>query len=92
MTAEQEALQQALPSLAWLKISTRRGGQITLSPLDAAPEPRNLRRLKAQIRTRWGLVPLLDMLKETVLRIGLLSISLRPVPVRGSTPRCWPSG
>ena len=52
MTAELEALQQALPSLAWLKISTRRGGQITLSPLDAAPEPRNLRRLKAQIRSR----------------------------------------
>ena len=40
MTAELEALQQALPSLEWLK-TTPRGGQITLSPLDAAPEPRN---------------------------------------------------
>ena len=86
MTAELEALQQALPGLAWLKISTRRGGQITLSPLDAAPEPRNLHRLKAQIRTRWGLVPLLDMLKETVLRIGLLEHFAPAGPRTGIDP------
>jgi hypothetical protein len=72
MTAELLALQQALPSLDWLQISARRGGQITLSPLEADPEPRNLRRLKTEIRTRWGLVPLLDMLKEAALRVGIL--------------------
>lgn len=31
-------------------------------PLDAVPEPRNLRRLKTAIRARWGVVPLMDML------------------------------
>src|SRR5207248_3032929 len=45
---------------------------ITLTPLEAEAEPRNLRRLKAELRTRWGLVALLDMLKETVLRVGLV--------------------
>ena len=47
MTAELQALQDALPALDWLQISTRRGGQIRLTPLDADPEPRTLRRLKA---------------------------------------------
>ncbi len=43
-------------------------GPIILTDLDAVPEPRNLRRLKAAIRDRWGTVPLLDMLTETALR------------------------
>lgn len=72
MTTELEALQEALPSLDWLTINARRGGQITLSPLPPDPEPRNLGRLKAEIRSRWGLVPLLDMLKEATLRVGIL--------------------
>jgi hypothetical protein len=42
-------------------------------PLAAAPEPRNLRRLKTAIRDRWGVVPLMDMLTETCLRTGCLS-------------------
>lgn len=41
--------------------------------LDAAPEPRNLRRLKNEVRTRWGTVALSDMLKEAVLRTGCLA-------------------
>jgi hypothetical protein len=32
--------------------------------------PRNLRALKTEIRARWGTVPLVDMLKEAVLRTG----------------------
>lgn len=86
MTAELLALQQALPSLDWLRISARRGGQITLSPLEADPEPRNLRRLKAEIRTRWGVVPLLDMLKEAALRVGILE-HFAPTGSRGGLDR-----
>jgi hypothetical protein len=37
-------------------------------------EPRNLRRLKAAIRDRWGVVPLMDMLTETALRTGCLNV------------------
>jgi len=49
----------ATPSRRW---SARRA--IILTPLEAAPEPRNLRRLKAAVKARWGTVPLLDMLTQ----------------------------
>ena len=77
MDAELAALNDALggKGLSWLKIAERRNaGAIQLSPLDAAPEPRNLRRLKSAIRTRWGVVPLMDMLTETCLRTGCLNV------------------
>jgi hypothetical protein len=48
-------------------------GAIRLTPLDAAPEPRNLRLLKKEIAARWGTVPLIDILKEAVLRTGCLN-------------------
>jgi hypothetical protein len=86
MTDELLALQEALPRLDWLKISDRRGGRITLTPLDADSEPGNLRRLKAEIRTRWGLVPLLDMLKEAALRVGMLD-HFAPAGTRGAMDR-----
>jgi TnpA family transposase len=67
--------------LPWLKISDRKTGAIQVSPLNAAPEPVNLRRLKAAIRARWGVVPLMDMFAETALRTSCLSV-LNPVGVR----------
>ena len=68
------AIDAALPKLAWLEIAERgKSSPIKLTDLDAAPEPRNLRRLKAEVRSRWGTVPLIDMLKEVVLRTGCLS-------------------
>ena len=72
MRAELDALYQALPTCDWLEISDRASGPIKLTPLDAAPEPRNLRRLKQAVQARWGTVPLIDMLKEAVLRTGCL--------------------
>ncbi len=77
LDAELSALNDALggKGVAWLKIAERRNaGAIHLTPLDAAPEPRNLRRLKTAIRARWGVVPLMDMLTETCLRTGCLSV------------------
>jgi hypothetical protein len=66
MDAELSALHDALPGLAHLQIVERKkGGAILLSPLEALPEPRNLRKLKAAVRSRWGVVPLLDMFTET---------------------------
>jgi TnpA family transposase len=73
MTDELAALDEQLPGLDWVEVKDRgKQGQIKLTPLDAAPEPRNLRALKNEIRTRWGTVPLIDMLKEAVLRTGCL--------------------
>ena len=66
------ALDDALPRLDWVDIAERRSGAIKLTPLDAAPEPRNLRRIKNEVGRRWTAVPLIDVLKEAVLRTGCL--------------------
>ena len=57
MRAELDALHAALPRYDWLTISDRASGAITLTPLAAAAEPGNLRRLKQAVHTRWGVVP-----------------------------------
>jgi TnpA family transposase len=72
MTAALARLDQALPDLDWVDITERAAGAIRLTPLEAAPEPRNLRRVKAEVAQRWAAVPLIDVLKETVLRTGCL--------------------
>src|SRR5664280_1632950 len=74
MHAELAALYDALPAADWLQVADRPAGAIKLAPIEAAPEPRNLRRLKAEVGRRWGMVPLIDMLKEAVLRTGCLSV------------------
>jgi len=83
---ELDALHQALPRCPWLQIQPGRlAGPIKLTPLDKQPEPRNLRALKHAITDRWGTVPLIDMLKETALRTGMLA-SLAPAGGRGNLP------
>ncbi len=72
MRTELAALTDALPGLDWLRITDRKSGAIKLTPLDAQPEPRNLRRLKRAARDRWGQVPLIDMVAEAALRTGML--------------------
>jgi hypothetical protein len=79
MRTELAALDTALPNLAWLEIANRGwSGSIKLTDLDAAPEPRNLRHLTAEVRTHWSTVPLIDLLKEAVLH---------RLPGRGDRPR-----
>jgi len=73
MRTELAALNAELPHLGWVEITERRSGAIKLIPVPAQPEPRNLRRVKAEVLRRWGSVPLVDMLKEAVLRTGCLS-------------------
>lgn len=85
MHTELDALHAALPECSWLEIADRRQGAIKLTPLPAVAEPRNLRQLKNQIQTRWGVVPLIDILKETVLRTGCLR-AVTSVADRGALP------
>jgi len=73
MAAALDELNTALPTLDWVEITDRASGAITLSKYEAAPEPRNLRRVKAEVQRRWGTVALIDILKETVLRTGCLA-------------------
>ncbi|WP_327634727.1 Tn3 family transposase [Kribbella sp. NBC_00482] len=73
LRSELAALNDQVDQLGWVEFRDRgKQGGVRLTPLDAAPEPKNLRALKSEIRTRWGTVPLIDMLKEAVLRTGCL--------------------
>jgi TnpA family transposase len=45
-------------------------GWIKLSPLEPQTEPKHLESLKAEIKQRWSMTHLLDVLKETDLRVG----------------------
>lgn len=86
LDGELDALESALPDLSWLEVAERASGAIRLTPLDAVPEPTGLRRLKAEVARRWGAVPLVDVLKETVLRTGCLAAVTARVGRTGISP------
>lgn len=68
-----EALAQfnnGLRANPFVQILKRPSGWIRVSPLSAQPEPTQLRYLKTEVEQRWSMVNLLDMLKETDLRVG----------------------
>jgi hypothetical protein len=52
-----------------VQIQSKAGGRIALSSLEPRPEPENLLALKADLTARWPMTSLLDMLKETDLRV-----------------------
>jgi TnpA family transposase len=63
-------LDNGLPNNPGVRILERRNGWISVSPLTAQPEPPNLLKLKREINHRWPLTGLLEMLKETDLRVN----------------------
>jgi TnpA family transposase len=63
-------LDQNLPKNPWVELLSESKNRIKLSPLAAQPEPLNLLHLKHMLAERWPLVELLDMLKETDLRVN----------------------
>ncbi len=68
-----EALQtfnDGLPRDAAVRITKKAGGWIGLSPLEAQPEPQNIAALKNALTEAWPMTSLLDMLKETDLRLN----------------------
>ncbi len=58
------------------KVSLREKGKkrIRLTPLDAQPEPTQLRALKGEVSKRWPMTGLLDVMKETELRVEFTSL------------------
>jgi TnpA family transposase len=54
----------------FVRLSDKAGGWITLTPLDAQPEPPNLTALKAELNATWPMTSLLDMAKEADLRLS----------------------
>jgi TnpA family transposase len=68
-----EALQMLndnLPRNASVSVSSKAGGWIALSPLEAQPEPENVAALKREVGSAWPMTSLLDMLKETDMRLN----------------------
>jgi TnpA family transposase len=69
MRQAMHALDAGLPSNALVRIGEKRAGWITVTPLDAQPDPPNLTALKTEITTTWPMTSLLDMVKEADLRL-----------------------
>jgi len=69
MRDELVALDRTLLRNADVEILPKAKGWIKLSPLAPQPEPTNLLALKMEITQRWPMTSLLDVLKETDLRV-----------------------
>ncbi len=62
-------LDKGLPGNSEVEILKKNNGWIKLTQYEAQAEPKNLLRLKSAISNRWNIVNLLDVLKETDLRV-----------------------
>jgi TnpA family transposase len=78
MREELAALDRNVPTNPDVSILEKAGGWIKLSPLRPQPEPSNLVALKEEIARRWPMTSLLDILKETDLRVGFTQIFRSP--------------
>jgi TnpA family transposase len=78
MREELAALDRHVPRNPEASILEKVGGWIKLSPLAPQPEPANLVALKEEITRRWPMTSLLDVLKETDLRVGFTHLFRSP--------------
>ena len=81
------ALDASLPNNSKVVIAaTKRGkARISLTPLDEQPEPPNIVKLTASLVERWPMTNLLDILKETELRVRFTDV-FRTVGSREALP------
>ena len=70
MRAALEKLNAGIPKNRLVKILSKAKGHISVSPLESQPDPINLSGLKAELQRRWPMTGLLDILKETEIRIS----------------------
>jgi len=80
LTEALEALNKNLSTHSAVKIEDKEEGRIILSPLTAQVKPAQLEALKAEVSRRWPQTNLLDMLKETDLRVGFTEGFKSPTP------------
>jgi hypothetical protein len=85
ITELQDEMREALGTLdgglkknPYVRIGPKGGGRITLTPLDAQPDPPNLTAFKAELNATWPMTSLLDMVKETDLRLGFTDVLKSP--------------
>ncbi|NER31316.1 MAG: Tn3 family transposase, partial [Symploca sp. SIO1C4] len=70
MASGLEKLDYRMPKNPDVTIIGKGQGLIRLRPIEAVPEPINLKQLKAEINRLWHQTSLLDILKETDLRVN----------------------
>ena len=63
-------LDQTLAANPKVRLRTKGKNRIVLTPSDPQPLPGKLEQLKAEVNRRWPMTSLLDVLKETDLRVG----------------------
>ena len=73
-------LDEETPFNQKVKILSKKGGWIKVSPFEALPEPENLSALKSEIARRWPVTSLIDILKETDLRVNFTEVFKSPTP------------
>ena len=69
MTQALSRLNQGLPNNPKVELLDKRGGWIQLTPVQKQPEPEHLCQLKEELKQRWSIIPLLDVLKEAEFRL-----------------------
>lgn len=67
-------LNGSVPNDPDVKIYSRKGGRISLTPIDRQPDPKNIDDLKAHLMGKWPMISLLDILKETDLRVNFTDL------------------
>jgi TnpA family transposase len=65
---------EGLATNGYVKIEEKNRGRIRLSPLPVQAEPANLGALKARMVERWPMTSLLDVFKETDLRVRFTDV------------------
>jgi TnpA family transposase len=65
-----QSFDDGLPHNPLVRITRKKGGQITVTPFDPQPDPPNLIVLKSEVTARWPMTSLLDMVKEADLRLN----------------------
>ena len=71
MVVALDQLNATIPKNPRVRLVDRRPGRIVLTPLTPQPEPVTLSSLKREVTRRWPMTSLLDVLKETDLRVGV---------------------
>ena len=67
-------LNGSIPNDPDVKIYSRKGGRISLTPIGRQPDPQNIDDLKRDLMGKWPMISLLDILKETDLRVNFTNL------------------
>ncbi len=80
---ELKKFNEELPGNKHVHLLDRNKGWISLSPLEAQDEPDNLAAMKGELTERWPMTSLLDIFKESDLRINFTDVFRSVTPREG---------